>query len=99
MDDLLVGGPQCEEGDGGIVGWDGPLWGSFDMDFFVCAFVKVTSMRCFRMEGIACLAKSVDFPCITRRDLCFQSKRVGLDIRQRCKYIYNLKFAESRQIF
>ena len=32
--------------------------------------MKVTRIRCLRREGIACLAKSADFPCITSRDLC-----------------------------
>jgi hypothetical protein len=40
------------------------------VDFFGWDFVKVTSILCLRREGIACRAKSEDFPCITKRDLC-----------------------------
>lgn len=37
--------------------------------FLGCDFTKVTSIRCFLMEGNAYLAKSADLPCITSMEL------------------------------
>jgi len=44
-------------------------WASIGSDCFGWDFAKIISMRCLWIEGIACLAQSAAFPCITIRDL------------------------------
>lgn len=69
LGDLADGGPQLE---------NGPTsrdvrCPSAGAALFGCDLVNVTRIRCLRIAGIACLAKSADFPCTTRRVLCFKT--------------------------
>ena len=69
----LDDGPQGIEG--GVNGGVNREALSAGMCFLATDFPKFSRTRCFRVPGIARLAKSALFPCKSRRDLQLREKR------------------------